>query len=65
MINAIGGIVLQSDRFGVDGTRDNLVHEIGHVLGLWHVHHGISEVGCNDQCYEHEASMETGVQPII
>jgi len=37
-----------------------LVHEIGHVLGLWHVHHGISEMDCNDPCLETHASTELG-----
>ena len=36
------------------------MHEIGHVLGLWHVHHGISEMDCNDPCLETHASPELG-----
>lgn len=39
---------------------DSLVHEIGHNLGLWHVHHGVSEVECGDPCTETTASMELG-----
>ena len=30
-----------------------LPHEMGHVLGLWHVHRGVSEVtSCSAPCYE-------------
>lgn len=33
-----GGIILDGEAFG--GDRTTLTHEIGHVLGLWHTHHG-------------------------
>nr|KAG5700461.1 hypothetical protein BaRGS_013948 [Batillaria attramentaria] len=46
--------------FGTDGQMDSLVHEIGHNFGLWHVHHGVSEVDCSDPCAETQASMELG-----
>uniref|UniRef100_A0A914PSL5 Peptidase M43 pregnancy-associated plasma-A domain-containing protein n=1 Tax=Panagrolaimus davidi TaxID=227884 RepID=A0A914PSL5_9BILA len=55
-----GGIILQPHRFGTPGQMGHLIHEIGHVLGLWHVHHGITEVGCDDPCYEEIASLENG-----
>lgn len=55
-----GGIIMQPKRFGTKGHRDNLVHEIGHVLGLWHVHHGVSESSCEDECREVVPSMLTG-----
>ncbi|EEC04409.1 pregnancy-associated plasma protein A, putative, partial [Ixodes scapularis] len=35
-------------------------HEMGHVLGLWHVHRGVSEVECHDDCLETRASLDTG-----
>ena len=38
-----------------------LVHEIGHVLGLWHVHHGShQEMDCSDDCFESFPSLELG-----
>ncbi|VDN92042.1 unnamed protein product [Brugia pahangi] len=42
------GILLRYDRFGTPGQINNLIHETGHILGLWHVHHGTSEVPCSD-----------------
>lgn len=42
------------------GYASTLIHELGHVLGLWHIHHGVSEIECTSQCYELEASMESG-----
>ncbi|XP_067139979.1 pappalysin-1-like [Centruroides vittatus] len=55
-----GGVVVKPDEFGRKGKLDTLIHELGHVLGLWHVHHGISEVDCHDPCFEREASMDVG-----
>ena len=59
-MNFSGGIVMQPFRLGKSGHRNNLIHEIGHILGLWHVHHGISEVDCDDPCREDEPSLLTG-----
>ncbi|VDM50651.1 unnamed protein product [Toxocara canis] len=54
-----GGILLLSNVFGSQSQVNNLIHEVGHVLGLWHVHHGVSEVPCGDPCQETLPSMTT------
>ena len=46
--------------FGKPGKLHALVHEMGHSLGLWHVHHGISEMKCDDACAELRPSMVLG-----
>jgi len=55
-----GGVVIRPDTFGMPNKSLNLVHELGHVLGLWHVHVGVSEMDCDDPCRENEASMSVG-----
>ncbi|XP_041481793.1 pappalysin-1-like [Lytechinus variegatus] len=52
-----GGVVIQG---GARLTNNSLIHEMGHALGLLHVHHGVSEMSCTDECYEHDASLESG-----
>lgn len=48
-LTAYGGIVLQPSHF----TDPNVPsHEVGHCLGLWHTHHGVSEVAQCSDCYE-------------
>lgn len=53
-----GGTLLQADQFGKPAGITNMVHELGHNLGLWHVHHKSDD--CNNQCFETHASMELG-----
>ncbi|CAH1782730.1 unnamed protein product [Owenia fusiformis] len=55
-----GGTVIKPSSFGMPGKMDNLIHEIGHNLGLLHVHHGVTGVDCMDPCREIKASMELG-----
>ena len=49
-LTAQGGIVIGSSAFG-DYT-SIMSHEMGHNLGLWHTHHGVSEVGTCSPCWE-------------
>lgn len=58
----LGGVIVNPSYFGHKGHTNDLIHELGHMLGLWHVFHGIStiEMKCTDECYEHFPSMELG-----
>lgn len=55
-----GGTILGLKNFGRKQHSNALVHEFGHVLGLWHVHHGVSEIDCTDDCSETFPSLELG-----
>ncbi len=46
----LGGTIVDDNYFG--GGEGTLSHEIGHCLGLWHTHHGVSEVSQCSGCYE-------------
>jgi hypothetical protein len=47
-LGPLGGIVLHSGHLGTHIVS----HEVGHNLGLWHTHHGVSEVQSCSACWE-------------
>ena len=47
---AMGGIIVDDNYFG--SGEKTLTHELGHNLGLWHTHHGVSEVTQCSACWE-------------
>lgn len=49
------GMIISPDYF--NANMNVMIHELGHILGLLHVHHGVSETrgqeqNCADPCYE-------------
>jgi hypothetical protein len=55
-LTSTGGLVVGGSYFGADLDRQApfhvITHEMGHNLGLWHTHHGVSEVAQCSDCYE-------------
>ncbi|EDL39353.1 mCG123708 [Mus musculus] len=60
-LSHLGGVVLNPTYYGMLGHTNIMIHEVGHVLGLYHVFKGVSErESCDDPCRETVPSMETG-----
>lgn len=55
-----GGTILGLKNFGRKHHLNALVHEFGHMLGLWHVHYGVTDLDCTDDCAETFPSLELG-----
>ena len=53
---AQGGIVMTTPHW--TGTNSTISHEMGHCLGLWHTHHGVSEVTQCGSCWERADGVE-------
>ncbi len=51
-----GGIVMTTPHW--TGTNSTISHEMGHCLGLWHTHHGVSEVSQCSSCWERADGFE-------
>lgn len=44
-------MVLNPSYFGTMGHHNTMIHEMGHILGLYHVFKGVSERdSCDDPC---------------
>jgi len=60
VLSSTGGLWLNNVAVG-SGSK-TATHEMGHCLGLWHTHHGVSEVNSCDPCYEYASGFEGDVR---
>ncbi len=56
----LGGLWLNTNAVGAGAK--TATHEMGHCLGLWHTHHGVSEVSSCSSCYEYASGFEGDVR---
>lgn len=54
-----GGVIVDDNWFGAG--QKTLTHELGHNLGLWHTHHGVSEVSQCGACWERADGLDGDV----
>ena len=59
-LTAQGGLWMNNIAMGAGGK--TMSHEMGHCLGLWHTHHGVSEVTSCADCYEFASGQEGDIR---